>query len=63
MKTVVEKINGNVYVYVNTERHFRKIERTLSGERFTYKDLAEECDLSTYPDNCHFVIDGGSNCL
>ena len=57
MKTVVEIIDGIPYTFVNTEKHFKRIEKQLRGPRITQRQLAIECDLRSYGD-CHIVIEG-----
>ena len=56
MKTIVEIINGEVYVYRNTEKHFKKIEKSLTGRRILPGQLDEECHISD--NSCHIIIDG-----
>lgn len=57
MKLIIEKINGIVYAYRETEKHFKKAEKQRKFRKFSTKDLDKECNLSHYDNDCHFVID------
>lgn len=56
MVTVVECINGVVYVYNHSTKHHLTCK--FSGERITANELAHECNVSDNGRNWHVVIDG-----
>lgn len=60
MKTVVEIIDGAVYVYRNTEKHFKKIRTQLNSERIKRVDLDTDCSILGR-DDCYIIIDGDVN--
>jgi len=50
MKLIIENIEGSFYIYPETEKHFKKIEKLrLKGGSLAfmnpYDQLADECDL------------------
>lgn len=60
MKTIVEIMDGIVYVYRNTEKHFKNIRSQLNSDRLKKIDLDTECNIS-YRGDCYIVIDGDVN--
>jgi hypothetical protein len=57
MKLVVQVAHGTVYVYRESEKHFKRVEsQRKCSRRMKAKDLDFECDLSMY-ENCHWVFD------
>lgn len=55
---IVERLCGDSYVYIEDEKTFKvnSAQRFLKGRR-TENDLAQECELSTYPDGAYFVFE------
>jgi hypothetical protein len=56
MKLIIERIDGVVYAYSETERHHRAASKTRSTPAINPSVLAFECDLSHYG-NFHMVFD------
>lgn len=56
MRIIVEKWDGAIYVYRETEKQFKRNERHRKGPVFTGLDLAEDCNMASYPPNCHLVF-------
>ncbi len=56
MKLVVQNIDGDIYVATESERLFKRNEKTRGGERLDPKLLDEQCDVGAYP-NSYFVFD------
>lgn len=56
---IVEKSNGRLFVYRETEEHFKLAEAEREREKLHQlpADLLDfECDLSSYADNTYFVF-------
>jgi len=57
MRLIVEKLDGEVFVYMETEREYdnNEPERIDEGSRrLPFSILNQECDLSAYADNVHW---------
>lgn len=60
MRLIVEKMDGEVYVYLESERTYEANQPSRESDgsrRLTGRLLLEECDLSAYADNVHWVFD------
>lgn len=56
MKLIIQNIDGSIYAYRESERHFHAAEKTRGTRRLKPEELDIECNLGDYP-NSHFVID------
>lgn len=56
MKTIIEVIDGQLYIYEETEKHFHRYDRSKRKNSVTSKDLAENCEICD--DNFFLVING-----
>lgn len=54
--TVIECIDGIVYVYRNSAEHFKNIKKNLKGKLIKVKVMDNECDTSKWGDNWHVVV-------
>lgn len=44
MKLIVERdYSGALYIYKETEKHFRKVEKNRAGRRVSFRKTEEEC--------------------
>ena len=59
MKLIIEKWNGRVYVFPETDEVFLKNQETRGGWAHSADDLAEECDLAKYGDGYWVFEIGG----
>jgi hypothetical protein len=61
MKLIVEKVDGQIHVYREDEKHFNKAQHQRLVDksiRIDPSSLDGECNLDTYPDNdFHIVFD------
>lgn len=56
---IVQKLNGRVYTYMETEEHYKNAEQHRvadGGFRLDTSLLGFECDLRAYGDNVYFVF-------
>lgn len=56
MKLLIEKIDGTVYAYRETEKHHKAVQPKRGTPRLDPTLLSEDCDLSDYSD-FHMVFD------
>ena len=60
MKFIIEKNqDGHIYCYRETEKHFKKAERSRQDHGLIQAKLElldEECDLSHYDKGIYFVV-------
>jgi hypothetical protein len=56
VKLIVEKWDGAIYVYRETEAHFRKAQKDRRTPRIGPEEFAEECNVGFY-DDFHAVFD------
>jgi len=56
MKAIFEMVDGSPYLYVESEKHFKKLEFSRTSPLVTIKDLNNQCDLTHYGDNFHVVL-------
>ena len=57
MKLIVQNLDGQLFAYMETEKHFRKVEHTR-GPRLDGELLANDCELdSVQPRGAHMVFD------
>lgn len=57
MRLIVEKMDGDVYVYLESEALYRSNEAERGSRRLPTSILDWECDLSAYADDVHWVFD------
>ncbi len=56
MKLIIEKLNGQVFIYRESEKHFKKVEPERGSRLAKLSELDKNCNLDSY-DNCHFVVE------
>lgn len=56
MKLIIEKIDGTIYAYRETETVFLRNQKKRKSPQLTLKDLDKDCSLHHHPDNCHLVV-------
>ena len=57
MKLIVQNIDGAIYAYTEKESHFKAASKTRGTKQLDPALLDNECNLSAYGDNFHFVFD------
>ncbi|KKM66893.1 hypothetical protein LCGC14_1476580 [marine sediment metagenome] len=64
MKLIVSRQDNEYYVYIESEKHFKAIEKKTKKEggrkdmiKLDAKDLEDKCWLESYGDNFYFVFD------
>lgn len=57
MKLIVERLDGAVYVYRETETHFYKMQDSRTTTRLDPVILDNECDISHIDGDFHMVFD------
>ena len=55
MRLIVEKNNGQIYVYRETEFQFKKQKRS-EDNRVTLEHFAHDCDTNYMPDNSYLEV-------
>lgn len=56
MKLIIQKIDGSIFAYTESEKHHKVAEPQRSGRPLSVLKLDQECDLGKY-DNFYMVVD------
>lgn len=56
MKLIIEKIEGQVYAYMEREKHFKNVRCQRGTPLLDASALNDECDLSKYDDDFYMVF-------
>lgn len=56
MKFIVQKLDGVIYAYTESEAHFKHAQPDRTSPRLDISELANDCDLSAR-DDFHIVVD------
>ncbi len=62
MKLIIENINGEIYCYIEKEKHFARLQKTRRTARIVNPKLLldEDCTLGNHLDNnTHMVFNLG----
>lgn len=61
MRLIIEKVSGRIFVYFEDEEHYQNVKNNRGTTEIDVQEaeriLDNECDMSFFPDNTHFVVD------